>query len=237
MPSSSRWMSFLRDAQAGAVFLALCAGSPVFAQEPTGVGSDVDAASIREKLHVSDFHLQSIQIPRAARGAAVSAVIELGGNTVTLQLRPHSVRSADFQLYSRGIGGTLTPLPAPPPRTYRGWIEDVPGSGVAASIIDGQLLGQIADGQSTWWIQPLDKLIPGSDRKLHVTYASADVAPGDWKCGLDTSKAGPAGPADDGGIAGSIPPGCNLIAKIAIDSDFEFYQLNGSSVSATVADI
>ncbi|MCI0365884.1 MAG: M12 family metallo-peptidase [Phycisphaerales bacterium] len=224
MPSSNRSMRFLRQASAGAAFLAICLGSQISGQAHAQAGPEVDAASIREKLHVRDFQLQRIELPTAAPGSgAVTTTISLDGVAIKVELRPHSMRAPNYRLLTRGEGGKLTQIEPGPVRTYRGHIAQLPGSRVGVSIHDGQMSGLIISSGQHWGVQPLDDVLPGADSKLHVVYRQSDLEPRNGICGVDDA-AGIAPPINDGGIAGTIPLGCLPKAEIAFDADYEYFQ-------------
>ncbi|MBM3984799.1 MAG: hypothetical protein FJ296_03780, partial [Planctomycetes bacterium] len=68
---------------------------------------------------------------------------------------------------------------------------------------------------------------------LHAVYDAADAAGEPWDCGTQDTHARPAAPA----AAPGDTPAPDVVCEIACDADFEFYQLNGSSVAATQADV
>ena len=197
---------------------------------------DSQVESIGQKVGVTEFQTQQIEIVADAAGKA-SAMVDLMGRSVVLELTPFSLRAHNFQVLAAGENGILTAIAAPAPSTYRGRIagDKGAGSGIAASIIDGRLTAEIIDGHSGWWIQPLDQLVPGADRHAHVIFQQQDLIPRDFKCGTDTSKIKP---IELGGIAtgaeagargewgASARPRSPLMPIMSISSSFEGSPIN-----------
>jgi hypothetical protein len=186
----------------------------------------------------------------------VEIQIPIDGQLETLRLFRTSLRSADAKLLVDVGGGVLREEPLPPHRTYRGSLVSS-GETVSASIIDGALHAMIPVDGDIIWVQPISDFIDGRSPNEHVVYRAseletvkqhrcglddANLALPDWMQGLPNdpleSNAGTAGDGGgegggEGGVAGTSP----FIAKIAFDTDFEFFQKNGSSVANTVIDI
>ncbi|HZJ72436.1 MAG TPA: hypothetical protein VFF36_15995, partial [Planctomycetota bacterium] len=99
-----------------------------------------------------------------APGAAFSVQVALDGNPMRLLLSPHSMRSPDFQLLVQVESGAIVSQEPAPITTYRGEVEGVPGSVVAASLIDGQLtaLIRLAPDLPVFGVQPASASVPGA---------------------------------------------------------------------------
>ena len=195
----------------------------------------------------------------------VEIQIPFEGRIETIRLFRTSMRSAGFKVLVDRGGGELVEEAAPPHRTYRGSVLS-DGTPVAASIVDGKLTAMIPAGGDIIWVQPSSDFFAGRPANEHVVYRRSDLAPMDGRCGIDDSGLAlpdwmngiPNDPAEsngavfgggapgmpigggesgtgggDGGVAGASP----FLTKIAFDADFEFYQKNGSNVTATVNDI
>ncbi len=117
-------------------------------------------------------------------------------------------------------------------------------------------------GAASWHVQPLDDALPGVPGDLHVVYRSSDRLPTGARCGVGANRpnAGAVQPlaervfqhagsplaarsdkaeADGDGFSrdsGSLAA-VNQRCQVAFDADFEYFQANGSSTPATVADI
>ncbi len=199
-----------------------------------GAAADLPLAlqqRVRTALQLNQGELQSLDVPVAAAGD-LTFDVTLDGAVHSMVLWPHSVRSPQFTVFERGADG-LRPIDAPPARTYRGRLQDAPDALVAATVRGGQLHACILRGdQSLWCIQPLRTVEPTAPLSAHIAYRAADVDPGDWTCGSEAIA-----PLQVGGPAGVIGGGCVAVAQLAFDSDYDFYELNGLSVSDTVLDI
>ncbi|MBM4052313.1 MAG: hypothetical protein FJ270_06190 [Planctomycetes bacterium] len=164
----------------------------------------------------------------------------LGVQVVTLELTKHSVRSDRFKVLVDD-GRTLREVDAPAIRTYRGSIAGRPGTSVTGSLLPTGFSGIVTfeDG-SAFGIQPLHELcadLPASS--VHATYAASDVTIDEAGCalgrpGFDTELYRVAPESGGGGsLAGTTPQQ----VEVACETDYEFFQKNGSSVTNTVNDI
>lgn len=195
---------------------------------------------IQDAFGVTQASVQQIDVPFDA-GQPFAAAVELEGETVTLDLAPHSMRSMDFQLLVQVESGELVEMEAPPVATYRGTVLEMPGSRVSASLDAGRLTAVIfsADGGPSWVIQPLSEAIPDADASAHVVFRTDDASlAADYFCGADDllENAG-LGAINDDGAGGGTTNTPFQVCDVAFDADFQFYQINGSSVAKTLHDI
>jgi hypothetical protein len=163
----------------------------------------------------------------------------LGAQLVTLDLEKHTVRGDRFRVLLDD-GRSLREVEAPAIRTYRGSIAGRPNASVVGSLLPTGFSGIVTleDG-STFGIQPLHELcadLPASS--VHATYAASDVAVDEAGCalgrpGFDTELYRVAPESGGGSLAGTTPQQVEL----ACETDYEFFQKNGSSVANTVNDI
>lgn len=178
----------------------------------------------------------------------VSVDVSLAGAPRRLKLRPHSLRSADFKVMVSDTAGRLIEAPTPPVTTYRGEVEGLPDSRVTASIIDGRLTAEVVlTDAERWWVQPHPDAVRAAAGD-HVVYRSNDLsASPELQCGVIDPKDKHAASAVGRDVApqGKFDPaptleprvGSYFECQIAFDADTEFYVLNGSNITATVADI
>lgn len=199
---------------------------------------DLDASRLRrakETLKLSDASVQKLNLPD--KPAVVHEIrIQHDRAEWTLRLEPFSVRGPDFELLVQQPDGKLKAETPPLPCTWRGEIIEQPGSQVAATIVDDKLTAYIRLPNDTWHIQPVPTTTEDATL-VHAVYSARQVAPdARSKCGVGEGvgnsdlpiPSGPGGPTE-GGVTRAT--------SIAIDTDFEYYQANGSSVTATVLDI
>lgn len=192
---------------------------------------------------------------------------QINGQVVVLYLEPHSLRSANFEVWTPNPGGGMQKLASPPSHTVRGTIIGWDSTVVVGSLNNGQFSGRIKTANlGTWFIQPLTSVMPGAPQSAHVCYSAADVVSTGHFCGVtdgqhpvdpigqhapghqnerpspgeSPSTPGPTSPSDEHPMPeppGPLPLGLGNVCEIAFDADFEFFQLNGASVANTVDDI
>jgi hypothetical protein len=203
---------------------------------PTGhTNQDNPAPEVPQLLA---FELTELDLPQAP-GQAFSTTVPIEGQLYSLDLHPHSVRAADFQLLVDSGDGQLQPVEPRPPSTYRGTVRGFAGSRVSASFSGGRFSASIHfDDEDQWYVEPLSELIgPGGAAGVYAVYRNTDVLlPEERWCGTTDDMRAP----DDGngggggGSAALIGPD---IVDLAADADVEFWQKNGSSVQNTMEDI
>jgi hypothetical protein len=186
---------------------------------------------------------------RAATGPSppsrrpLQVTLKIDGISRKLKLEPYSVRAEDFRLLVQGQDGQLIEVQSPPACTYRGTVDGDPDSRVAASFINGKLKAEIVSGsEDFWYAQPLSDLMPAYKRSSsHVVYRREDVVSTEVYCGVDGTAPLLADQVMDNADAESefliAAASASKVCEIAIDADYEYYQINGSSVSDTMRDI
>ncbi|MFT7169853.1 MAG: hypothetical protein ACI80K_002993, partial [Paracoccaceae bacterium] len=175
--------------------------------------------------------LQQLDIPTATEGI-VTIAVELDGELATLVLQPHSIRAADFKLFVTRPDGMPVEMPATAPKTWRGYIEGREDTTVSASITSEGLSAVASDFnmEVEWQIQPALGFAAG----VYSVARLSEIDVPNGVCGV------PDGPQDvtapSTGQNSFLGSGLQL-TEIALDTDFEMFQRNGSSVSATVDDL
>lgn len=193
--------------------------------------------ALLDGFSVRGYQLVDLDLPFMA-GDDFMTTVDISGNTYTLDLQHYSMRADGFRV-TDGEGNEFEVGPAV---TYRGSVIESPESSIRASLFRGQLKAtiQISD-EWIYGIQPVSEVIPDAPQTLHIVYLGDDVIKPDNVCGQEDLP--------DGGVvpdSGRRPVGADtggsqiqglLECEIAYDADGEFYNRNGSSVDATVADI
>lgn len=251
----TRLQSAMRVLHATALTIGACVlPASVAAQIPQA--ADL-AARARGAMHAAELTIQTVR-PETDADGVVRASVVFGGQAATLELEPLSLRSADFQLFVQGEDGALRQIEAPTPTTYRGHVAGRPLSTVTASVVDGRVFASVRlDAYTSWHVQPLSTVLADAAPDQHAVFNAADVVPPDYDCGVDQeslpddhadhdhatpapSIPAPAVPGssdpDFGGSGGSTRGGLQA-TEIAFDGDFEYFQLNGNSVTNCVNDI
>ncbi len=218
--------------------LAVAAGlsAPLGAQ--SALVGDLDIETVNDTLGLSTSTMFPLEVT-GAPGEPIVATVLLDGVPFTLDLAPWSTRSAtDYKLLVQGADGALVETTPGPVRTLRGIVQEIPGSVVAASYDEtGGLYARIQiDGEpSDFWVEQVAMSIPGALPEVHVSYRGSSVAASSSRCGI---KALPGGGIGGGGGAGAgqiaLGSGCGAglcVAELGCDSDVEYYQDYGSSVT------
>lgn len=158
---------------------------------------------------------------------------------VTLEFTPVSVRSPDFSLMIQRSDGTFESVDPGPESTYTGHIVNFPGSTVAASVSETELIAMIRlESGATYWVEPLRSVVAATELGSieypwpHLIYRGSDT-----QCTGGCSQPDvdpPAGNQGDNpaphGACGSDELPC--IAQLAIDVDFEYFQAHGANNGA-----
>jgi len=190
--------------------------------------------SLLAKFDATAGTVQSLGLATAQQDGLQVEVV-LGGAAYTISLLRHELRAPGFQLIERTASGDVL-HPTPECVTYRGELLELPGSRVAASVVDGMMDGLVyvppsGPGQlgQTWVVQSAHKVDPRANPSLHVVFRAADTAPMPYQCGTDTTGVTPPP------VTGS--PDYTAICEIAIEADRQFWQANNNSVTNTQNDI
>lgn len=217
----------------GALFSVVLAAAAVAQQiqpAPTPAPPTVLPAppALLARFDVMVGTVQDLQVPNGTPPAAAVDVV-LGGRQVQLDLVQHEVRAPGFRLLERSAAGD-TVVPTPPCVTYRGAVTGDSGSEVAASLRSGSLTAWIRLGSGDLWlVQAVREVQPTAGPGAHVVYHGSDSSNLSGRCGVP------------GTVQGAVPQviqedlvyGCQM----GIEADYPFYQLNGSSTTATQNDI
>jgi hypothetical protein len=191
--------------------------------------------SVERDLRLRDALVARLAVPRTP-GVAMQVMAPLGGAAVMLDLEPAPVTGPGFRLLIDRGDGILVQADPGPSRTYRGTVAEIPGSVVAASVLDEGLSARIIlpDGRQ-YWIEPLAAREPGAGIDDHAVYEGGAVTPSGGTCATEAMGVddGRERPVERGGACGAAL----CVAQIACDADFLFYQSQGSSVSAVNAAI
>ncbi len=213
------------------VFLLVANSSVLDAQQISPGVPDADA--VAAAMDASKAQVQELFFAEHSDGELIVEVDLPRYGVATLSLYPHSVRSDRFEILVDD-GTQLLPYPAPPIRTRKGTVLEIPGSHVRGSYQDGKLTALIFTADEVWSISPTSELgFPGTEF-WHGIVAGQDELDLGYTCGT----ADPPNPPSGGSTGGTQSFGTTyFLTEIGIDADFEFYQANGSSVTSTVNDV
>lgn len=201
----------------------LSGNGPPSSLDPTVLAPyfDVDRLSVQE--------LDPIEIPDSAE---ILVEVELDGAGVTLSLFPHSLRHDGFEVLVDDGSGPVR-VPAPPVRTRKGTVLEIPGSTVRASTDGTSVTAWIHTPRGTYAVQPVAEVGFLGAPTWHVVHSAEVILPSPFTCATKDPVGG-----GTGTFGGPLSLGTTLsLTEIGVDADFEFYQQNSSSVASTVNDI
>ena len=188
-------------------------------------------AQINEALGLRASSMATLHI-RAGNEESLSTTVPLGDGDYTLELDPHSVRSASYRVMIQQADGSLENVAPGAVRTYRGQLAEVDGSYVAASVTaDGLHARVVFPGGDEFWVEPVAARVPGTQRDDHAIYRTEDVIPTTAKC---DAHAGMKLNLQGENVALATGPACGTglcIAEIAFDTDVEYFEHWGSATA------
>ncbi len=199
-----------------------------------------DVPALEEVLKAFDVRqgeVQSLALPGGELWMPTLVQVNLGGQTVEIELTPKRVRSPNyFRVQTMDASGKPTVLDDPAPVTYTGTIAQMPGARVRASLVGGRLSASIwLPGGDGWTIQPVSSVFPDAGEDQHLVFRSSETITPPNRCGLEEIAQPLAGQAFTG--RAQRGPGTVKLIEIAFDVDFEYYTLNGSNTTTVVNDI
>jgi hypothetical protein len=199
---------------------------------PDCAGDDLDTC-IRRTLEVRGYTLQTLEFT-AGTATSVSIALRLGDRDYIADVTLAPVDAPGCTMVLDDGSGELVELPPPAPVTYRGAVRGVEGSMVTGSLIAGQFTGivYLSEALSAWNVLPLDQVVKGMPRGLHVVTRFEDMEDGPWTCGGAVPVGVPG--AVRAPVAG---PDASYYCDLAIDADYPYFQAVGGTASTVAQDI
>jgi len=160
-------------------------------------------------------------------GKSMDVVIPIPGERpLMIKLNPYSVRGEGFKLFETKTG-VLTEVDPGPINTLRGAVQKDANSLVAGGVMPDGLSMRIdlGDGR-TFWVEPAATRLGGVEANTYVLYTPEDVIQGMGSCGAIEAQHG----VHDPGV--NVPQTRGLVrytAEVALECDWEYYNLYGSS--------
>lgn len=201
----------------------------------------VDSDSVNAHLNLASSQVVTLDLGFSATASdGLIATVPVDGAESTITLRPHSVRAAGYVVQAQLGDGTYVELEPTPERTYRGSVDGIEGSVVAASLTDdGVRMRIIMPDDSERWIEPARGVVAGAAANQYVYYTDADVLDTERSCAIvdggENKKAEhhhhdlrahthdiEHAVASVAGVQGPF------ITELAIDADFEYFLRYGS---------
>lgn len=196
------------------------------------------AQSVNQRLNLRQTDIVRMGLfpsVTASGEATLSAEFPIEGTPVVVSLAPHSNRSDQYQLMAQVDGGAMVEIAPGPVNTYRGSIEGLDGSAVAATLdADGLFAVLLLPDGSKFWLEPLAAQVAGAEADEYALYRDEDVLRSGEGCAelYPPADGGASVVADgEGTVAGGL-----YIAELAVDADVEYY-LDYGSVAAVEAQI
>jgi hypothetical protein len=185
----------------------------------------------------ADLPVQTVAaLPTPGHDCLLEVVLD--GRPVGLDLVPRSVRGPGFRVRVQSADGTLRVVPTAPATTWRGTVVGEPGGRVVAAMVAGSLHASVLlpgrDGSETRWWSIASASSTAPDQVIVSREDDLPLASG--TCPVEGKPIIQATPDLDARRL-SRSPAEVLALELACDTDFEYYTANGSSVTATVADI
>lgn len=211
------------------------AGSPPSPATPINADSTIRAEDLSAILNVQSCSIITLELGQTA-SAGLTATIPIDGVPATLDLEPRSVRAENFSVELQLEDGSLMPIEPLPPSTYRGTVAGSPGSAVAAALAPEGLYARIVlpDG-ADHFVEPVAAHVAGAAPNQYAVYRGDAVVASGGTCGVRGAQGLHGIAAAAPTTTGTTAAGGLYLAELALDADFEYFQLNGSDVDATVA--
>jgi len=211
-------------ASCAAAFAVLCLAWPTRG-EPAPRDPASLSANANDVLGLSSSAVISLA-PPAVAAEEIEINLPIDSASRRILLRPVSVKSEDYRVFLQIEDGSLMRVEPSPSSIYRGQLEGVDGSAVAASwASDGFRARIILPDGGQYWVEPISALVAGANPGDHVIYLNADVLPGGGLCGTFGEAAATA--SSQTRPPSNVAGGVNglWIAELGIDADFDFFKL------------
>jgi len=196
--------------------------------------------AVNDSFDIRSSSVQTLTFAKRSESSLTTAIV-VDGDTWTLELQKHSVRSPDFEAWIQDASGRLTLVEPPPAQTYVGTVLELPGSEVRASYNDGEIEAVVYTSDGVFGIQPLTGAGIATQNGDHAVYRDSEwVNRAGYTCATNVGQHLFDGMADLEEPQGDVPDTAMVafdLAQIALDADFEFFQLNASNVNSTILDM
>ncbi|MBN4060415.1 hypothetical protein JYT11_01080, partial [Planctomycetaceae bacterium AH-315-I19] len=195
-------------------------------------------APASQALQLMQCKAASLVLP-AQLGQPFTMSVPFESGSLTFEMAPHSVVTADYKYMRELVDGTLVEIAPGVERTYRGTCVEFPEAVVAGSLIRSGFKGRVIwpnGAQSDLLIEPIFGIIAGAIIGDHAIYKTSDLMnPIAGVCGT----VGVGAPVESGVSGGAGAPGSLISVRLACDTDSEFVlyvaglppNLDGTSVT------
>lgn len=196
--------------------------------------AQLNHAEVLKTLGLTEGSIVNLSLAGHTPGDHFSGEVTIQEQQYTLDLRPHSIRSNNFNVRVQQADGSYVQQQSQATRLLRGNLQGVPGSRVVGSVLDTGLMAMIVMPQGeTFYVEPIGSRAANANPAAHVVYQSIDVVDGESNCGVVDPKDGLRNIVENqldrkqqspGPVASTLIQ----VAELAIDADFEFFELFGT---------
>jgi len=191
-----------------------------------------DGVSIKaacEAISVDSCTIQTLELRPTSTGDFRLDMV-ISGQDRNFTVWEQDIRGENYRLIVQEADGSFTDDTPGPVTTYRG-IDGVDGQAILALgyETDGFRVRIIEPDGSQWFAEPLVDRVAGADADDYAVYKSEAIISPENICPVDDAWRVTANvPSSDYDADGSSTRGATLAAQMAVDADYEFYQIYGS---------
>lgn len=198
--------------------------------KPGEVDFSLAMPQVNAAFQLANSQVHKLVLPNVPN-VAFMASVPVEGQWLTLDMRPHSVRSPNYEVRAQLADGSWQVVPPTPVNTLLGEVLEIPGAVVTGAIVETgfQAMIRMPDGR-THMIEPLREHFAAAQADDYVVYRGEDILPNGKSCGVDEFSISPADDGEGGIATGDCGGLC--IADLGCDADFEYYVSRGSTVTA-----
>ena len=224
------------------VFATLIYSSNLMAQSSKSFEGILEAdaqskSELRELFtHFDVYSLNSSELKKHCSASETSVFdLKIGDKSLTINLIQNDIRSANYkQILGTDNGNVI--LPKGEITTYMGYTND--GAEVRMTINDGFIVGYFMYKNERFYLEPINRFVPGSKKDLYVWYNLKDVIPNpNATCGVKDMERQKENIDHDHEKEISearnllVPSGCVTI-RLAIAVDNSYYVAYSSNTTA-----
>ena len=194
------------------------------------------AVPARGVAHADQADLGDVARRLPLRGSLRVEGVPFEGDSAALELERFEAFAPDAQVIIAGRNGEVA-LHAPDNAYYRGAVEgDLGAVAVLTARADGRVRGLIMKNGVPWVIdQERDRTRPAFGLKTRRIDFAHEFAGRRFQCGADDLLVPPA-PAGEAAVLAEPSTAAttvNYTARVAVETDYEFFQLFGNTTDAT----
>jgi hypothetical protein len=214
---------------------------------PAASGQSVRRVAEDLGRSLKSFDQLSLDPSEVLRGARERGRVTLqtSRGTFDLDVEPFDIRAENYRAVAARDGGVMTELPRTPSRAWRGTVRGDAETHVRLVLDEQKFEGIVVTPDETFFVEPARDLSAAAGPKEFVFYAASSVKQQGGECGTTLLADKVGARSTEAGAASAMIAGVEPAAAfapetradVATEADFEFFQADGSSESATNADI